>query len=446
MQKVICSLVFVFCFFVTRAQLDINPDSLKLEIANTKVDSVKVKKIAKLCIYYLITGHYKDAEKYTMQMRAIAVKNKFTKTIALSYNFMGSIYDDNGKYPEAIEAYLQAQKLFEECNHKKSLSDVANNLGLVYFNIGEYEKAMVQLEKAIALATEMGMRHALHNPLHAIGQIYSQKEDHLKAMEYYKKAMALRIEFQMPDGLVSSYLSIGNTYQTLGNLDSAVFYHRKCLDAAKLMNEPKQMAFAESVLGASLVKTKKYAEANEHLENALKIGKEAELMEVLKTVYKDQSTLYENTGKHEKALIAYKNYIGMRDSMFNEENTKKALNAELSFEYEKKQAVAKAEQDKTNALHAEESKRKNIILLFVGIIAVVIFVVVIIVFRNLRVTRKQKQIIEEQKIVVDQAFEKLHEKNKEVMDSIYYARRIQRALITNEKYINKSLRKLNGGN
>ncbi|MBC7865773.1 MAG: hypothetical protein IAF38_22560, partial [Bacteroidia bacterium] len=61
-----------------------------------------------------------------------------------------------------------------------------------------------------------------------------------------------------------------------------------------------------------------------------------------------------------------------------------------------------------------------------------------------RVTNKQKKIIEEQKIVVDDAFEKLHEKNKEVMDSIYYARRIQRALITNEKYIERALKILNG--
>ena len=35
------------------------------------------------------------------------------------------------------------------------------------------------------------------------------------------------------------------------------------------------------------------------------------------------------------------------------------------------------------------------------------------------------------------------EKQKEILDSIYYARRIQRALITPEFYINKSLNRLN---
>ena len=48
---------------------------------------------------------------------------------------------------------------------------------------------------------------------------------------------------------------------------------------------------------------------------------------------------------------------------------------------------------------------------------------------------KQKQVIEEQKALVDKAYAQLQEKNKEVMDSIYYAKRIQAALITSEKYI-----------
>lgn len=37
----------------------------------------------------------------------------------------------------------------------------------------------------------------------------------------------------------------------------------------------------------------------------------------------------------------------------------------------------------------------------------------------------------------------IEEKQKEILDSIYYARRIQNALITSEKYIQKSLSKLN---
>jgi transcription elongation GreA/GreB family factor len=49
-------------------------------------------------------------------------------------------------------------------------------------------------------------------------------------------------------------------------------------------------------------------------------------------------------------------------------------------------------------------------------------------------TVKRKEITEKSK--------KLEEKQKEIIDSIYYARRIQRALLTSEKYIERNLNKL----
>jgi hypothetical protein len=57
------------------------------------------------------------------------------------------------------------------------------------------------------------------------------------------------------------------------------------------------------------------------------------------------------------------------------------------------------------------------------------------IFRSLRITRKQKQIIEQQKHLVE-------EKQKEILDSIHYARRIQTALLPTDKYIEKSLKRL----
>jgi hypothetical protein len=43
---------------------------------------------------------------------------------------------------------------------------------------------------------------------------------------------------------------------------------------------------------------------------------------------------------------------------------------------------------------------------------------------------------------MDEAYSILHEKNKEVMDSINYAKRIQNALLPSEKCIERNLNKL----
>ncbi len=66
----------------------------------------------------------------------------------------------------------------------------------------------------------------------------------------------------------------------------------------------------------------------------------------------------------------------------------------------------------------------------------------IFLYKRFRIIYKQKNIIVEQIFLVDDAYDKLHEKNKEVMDSNNYAQRIQTALINSEKYIARNLKKL----
>jgi serine phosphatase RsbU (regulator of sigma subunit) len=56
----------------------------------------------------------------------------------------------------------------------------------------------------------------------------------------------------------------------------------------------------------------------------------------------------------------------------------------------------------------------------------------IIIYRSFRITKKQKQIIETQKKLVEQ-------KNKDIMDSINYALRIQQAILPDDKKWNKLL-------
>jgi len=53
----------------------------------------------------------------------------------------------------------------------------------------------------------------------------------------------------------------------------------------------------------------------------------------------------------------------------------------------------------------------------------------LVLMKRFRVTNRQKKIIEE--------------KNKEILDSIHYAKRIQQSLLTSDIYIERALKKLN---
>jgi hypothetical protein len=166
--------------------------------------------------------------------------------------------------------------------------------------------------------------------------------------------------------------------------------------------------------------------------------------------------LYSKSGNYKKAYENHKMHILYRDSLDNEESRGKTIQSQMTFDFEKKEAIAEAEHKKeleSQQLLAEEKSRKQkIILVFVLGSLLLVLLFAGFIFRSLRTTQKQKNVIESQKILVEQ--QKLEveqqkhlveEHQKSIIDSITYARRIQHSQLPTEKYIEQVLKRLQKG-
>ena len=98
-------------------------------------------------------------------------------------------------------------------------------------------------------------------------------------------------------------------------------------------------------------------------------------------------------------------------------------------------SVRTADEKKIMEAQLEQARTRSYAL-YGGLALVLLFAM--IMFNRFRVTRKQKVIIEQQKHLVE-------EKQKEILDSIVYAKRIQQSLMPTEKYIEKNVSKLKEG-
>ena len=193
-----------------------------------------------------------------------------------------------------------------------------------------------------------------------------------------------------------------------------------------------------------------YGKAQELALRSLAVSKEIGYPENTRNAAATLSKIYKAKKDFKNSFLFYELFVTMRDSINNRETKKASIKNQLKYEYEKRAAadsVKNAEEKKVKdaqlsaqsaSLKQEKTQRYA---LYGGLLLIVGFLV--FVYNRYRVTQKQKKIIEEQKFMVDEAYEKLAERNKEVMDSIHYAKRIQTALLPNEKYIDKVLRKRN---
>lgn len=74
--------------------------------------------------------------------------------------------------------------------------------------------------------------------------------------------------------------------------------------------------------------------------------------------------------------------------------------------------------------------------------AIILLFFLFFVFSSLQKNIRQKKIISEKHLEIEEQKRIIEEKQKDIIDSITYARRIQRSLLPTEKYIDKNLTKL----
>ena len=163
-------------------------------------------------------------------------------------------------------------------------------------------------------------------------------------------------------------------------------------------------------------------------DSSFAISKQSNFTENIRQAEITFSLIDSVNGNYKGAFEHYREYIQYRDKINNEESNKSAIKSQLNYEFEKKEAILNEQQLKERAIAAEKNYIQKIIIasFLLGFLLVVIFA--FFIFRTLKLTKHQKHIIEE--------------KQKEILDSIHYAKRIQTSLLPTEKYIERKLKKI----
>src|SRR6185503_1492617 len=110
----------------------------------------------------------------------------------------------------------------------------------------------------------------------------------------------------------------------------------------------------------------------------------------LKEAEESISALYDSTGRYKMALEHYKKAMVIKDTLLNQEKNKEITRKEMNYEFDKKEAAAKALQDKKDAAaELQIQKQKVLKLSFVGGFSA-LALLTLFVFNNVRVRNKLK--------------------------------------------------------
>ncbi len=416
---------------------------------------------------YRYKDNYNEALQYYQIALKIRTESKDKKGIASVLNNIGIVQYNLGNYPEALKKHFEALKIREEIADLQAVAASYNNIALIYMKQLDFSAALKINTQALEIRKKLEDKRGVATSYTNIANIQRLINETQKSLENYGFALKIFEELKDKKNIAGSYNNIGSIYQieadTLLTKNNSAEAIKKindaigCFDIAKKLYDEIEsnsgIILINQNLGNAYRSLKDYSRARKYYQAGLELSIKIKSKEEIKNFYSDLAITDNLTGNYKSAFENHKLYILYRDSLDNEETRKKTIQAQMTYDFEKKEAVATAEHkkelEKQELVANEKSRKQTIVIAFVvcGLLLVIVFAGFI--FRSLRVTRKQKDIIEEQKNIVEvqkleveQQKRIVEEHQKSIIDSITYARRIQSSLLPTEKYIDKNFKRL----
>jgi signal transduction histidine kinase len=266
------------------------------------------------------------------------------------YNNIGWLHFKIGNYAESLDYYLKCQKIAEESGDKADVAQALNAIGTVYQKVGEHEQALSFYQKSLKLAEEVGSKEGIGMAFGNIGIVYYEMKRFDEALEVNYQSKRIFEEIDHVYHLSMALASIAVCYEALSMENEALFFYEESLKAAKKSGNVQVEVEVLHKQANLLLKRNEKEEALHLLRNALRIGKKAQLKNILLQVYRLMVDVYRALGDFESALSAYESFYELEKELFNEESNRKIRNMQLAFELEQGKREMELEKQKNAEL------------------------------------------------------------------------------------------------
>jgi len=429
--------LLICCFFYSSAYTS-NDKSLKETIHNCKA----------------IMDYNPDSAYHILRAINISKDNKFYPHLLI---LLGDYYRINGSYDSSYVKYFEVLGIVEKNQNINLIAEVKINMGILYDLQHDQKNAIKMYKQALSsyntINDTIGLIKAYMNlgiSFKNIGLSSNNNATIDSAFIYYNNAEVLLSKVDNLIGLTKLYINIGNLKYTQQQYIKAIFYYKKALKIAESNNFYHELALIYDNLGWAYQSLNNNETALNYALKGLEIGRKINSKYNISNSLSNISGIYKNLNNYYEAYNYLNQQILINDSLINESTIELQNKLQSKYESEKKDneiALLNTQKEKNATIALAEQKKKNIIIISVTSGLGLLLLFSLFIFNRLKITRKQKKVIEEQKQeveyqkeIVEKAHHNLEEKNKEITDSINYAKRIQNAILPSRYSLTENLK------
>ena len=371
---------------------------------------------------YHMRGDFQNSIKYHEHCVAIAQPIGEMNIVAGSLATIADAYSNLYNYPKAIETYLRALDIAEKKDDKHNTAYIYAGMSDIYQRQGDLKNAVKYLNMSISLSMQISDYDRTCYGMLTMAEIKTEQKDTAFARKLIDDAIKMARQYNYPNNEAEALRLKGTLNFDEGHLTLSENLMRASLVLWDTIGDEQQLAETKIDLAKTLVALGKSDEAIENGEAGYSLALKIKTPGLAMNAAEVLVNAYENEGDTKKALFFSKRLKTLSDSLNSAESTKKQTELFLQYQFDKENEKEKIRQEKKDEEAAEERKKQNIILFGVCGILLLVIGFAIFVYRSFRQKQKANEIITEQKKIVE-------EKNREITDSINYAKNIQGAML-----------------
>jgi serine phosphatase RsbU (regulator of sigma subunit) len=400
---------------------------LALQLSGSKHE-MKLRSVAfrRIGITYSNLGDVKNAVVNEEESYRLSDSLHFERGKFLALNNIGVAYLNREFFSNALAYFLRTLPYLEESKDYGNHARVFVNCGIINRSLKNLEKEKYYFLNAGKYAALDGNSELQINVNSYLCASYRRLNKLDSANYFIERAGALITNDTRPDIAFNYYL-------TRAQLPAVQEKHKEALGylqtAEKFASGLSDKVTLYINFGEQYEHLKAFPEALKYYQLALDLSEKNKMYDNMQYVSEKMAKIYEH--QHNLPAFAHmlKRYVMYRDSNETINQKQEILAKQMQFDlerqhvadsirYEQKETMTKMELDLAESNLSKERVMR--ICLIVGLLIIMAFA--IFISKRLHITRRQKVIIEDQKKLVDI-------KNREITDSINYARRLQLAIL-----------------
>ncbi len=409
--------------------------------------AVRVDKDSASKIYVKIANIFTGVNSDSVRAYAI-IADKFAKPNSLTKGDVliqfGNSYHMENKIDSALAYYNKALGYFQKINNEKGIGKVYQSFALVKKSKGDIEGAIIDSKKALVAYGKIDWNLGRVNVLNNISNAYASLKKNKESVEYSRQSFSLSKKLNDSLKYYSMMAEYGGKLLNIKLIDSTIYYINKATPFLEKNNQFNLLLVANSNLGEAYFNIFKSPELSlPFFYKCVTYSNLSGAKDNLQVVYRNIAVCYLIAKQTDSAEFYFVKTMNIKDSLANQKGLELTKELQTKYETEKKELQIKNQSLEINA-QEKQNKQQQLIIILGALALLSIGFFGAMAFINFKKTQKAKLIIEEKNKLVETQNKQINlqkniveEKQKEIIDSINYAKRIQNAVLTGNEVWSK---------